>query len=547
VQAAASVFVPSSVRTFYRVDKNSDKQEDLRTIFERILVPLYGSQEKALRQIADGTARACFLLYENNIPAGVIVYKTILSDEFKEYKIQNSIEIKSLFVVNSEKNSGRGLGSELLNKIIAEVRKLALKPESFHVTVSATKSESLNFFMSKKFRIRYHWVGRYSAAPTMVEYLLSCPLKDLDPEAPASPSIPRTIDTPAQPIQPTVLPHPHALRCIKDAHWGDIHVLKRLLSDRTFITGSKDNSLVKWTEEGVKICDISEVELTESDERGWITAACVINDEYWVSGERNGRITLWTTAGDYVRSLQPKMPKTEHVSHQFNQRRIMCLSPSVNSHKPGFFIGFPTIFDEFNLIEGRTASSTIVHNNDWVYCIHPLTKDCILTATAGTLEVWDRHQKEWRRGKTLLQETQKVYGQRPFISCLTPLQSSSHLMGLAIFGGAVKVFDLQKQQVVQQWKEHTNRIWALENVSPDLFATGGEDRSIKFWDSRSAHSVRTIPGHVGDVTVLMKLSDHQIVAGSCPPDINKTNESKHLSTTVRTNEGAQLLFYEMRK
>jgi WD40 repeat protein len=526
----------SETQNFYQINQDSDKKGILRQIFERILAPLYGPQDKALDQIAQGKDRTCFLLYEKETPMGVIAFKLIPSDEFSSYKIQNSIEIKSLFVVNSESNSGRGLGSVLLHKLVDEVQKLSLKPDSFHVTVSASKGESLNFFMGKGFRIRHTWEGKY--VPNMLEYLLSCPAKSLDPDDVAPAQIHRIIPVQPQQIavaQPSFAFHPHALFRIDNAHWGDIHVLMPL-SDGTFITGSKDNSMSKWNAKGERIRVVSEVPLTESDEKDWITAACPINKEYWVSGERNGSVTLWTTAGESIKSLKPKMPKLEHVSHQNNKRRVNCLSSNSNPQKPGFFIGFPTMFDEFNVIEGRTSSSTTVHSNDWVYCIHPLTSSSILTVTAGTLELWEKPQKEWKRTKKLLQETQKVRGQRPYISCLTPLQSSPQHFGLGIFGGSVKVYDLEQEAVIKDWKEHKEKIWTLENVSPQLFATGGEDRSIKFWDIRNQKSVRTIPDHIGEVTALMKLSDHLIVAGTCP------------TQTVRTNEGgAQLLFYEMRK
>ncbi len=491
---------------------------------KEVLGPLYGPQEDALNKIALGKDRTCFLLYETD-PVGVIAFKTVLSDEFAEYKIHQSIEIKSLFVTDPEKNSRRGFGPMLLQKVIDEVKKLPLKPESFHVTVSASRADSLNFFMGRGFRIKHQWMGKYK--PNMFEYLLSCPAQTLflSPQA--------QIKT----VEPTMTSHPHALFVVNDVHWGDIHVLQKL-SDGTFITGSKDNSLSKWNEKGKRVRVVSEVEPSESDEKDWITAACVINEEYWVSGERNGRVTLWSTSGEYIKSLKPKMPKSAHVSHENNKYRVNCLSSGINPQKPGFFIGFPTLFDEFNLIEGRTKSSTFVHKNDWVYCIHPLSKDRILSVTAGKLEVRDRSSKGWRRGALLLKESDKVNNQRPFISCLKPLPSSPNHFGLAVFGGSVKIYDLQAQKVVQQWKEHKDRIWALESVSPQLFATGGEDRSIKFWDIRNPKSVRSLNDHIGQVTTLMKLSENLIVAGTCPDQPDQK---------ARTNQGAQLLFYEMRK
>ncbi len=48
---------------------------------------------------------------------GVLVYKTKPISEFKSLEISNACEIKSLFLNNSDKNSGKGLGNLLLKKV----------------------------------------------------------------------------------------------------------------------------------------------------------------------------------------------------------------------------------------------------------------------------------------------------------------------------------------------------------------------------------------------------------------------------------------------
>jgi ribosomal protein S18 acetylase RimI-like enzyme len=161
---------------FEQVSKlNLDRFALISEIFHRVLEPLYGPQAKALGQILESTDRKCFLLFENRIPSGVLVFKTELSDEFERHGVKKSIEIKSLFVDNSGKNSGRGLGSKLVERLTEEVNAMDLGEEGIHVTVSEKKPESLSFFQKKGFKITHEWKGRY--ADDVVEYLLFCPKK----------------------------------------------------------------------------------------------------------------------------------------------------------------------------------------------------------------------------------------------------------------------------------------------------------------------------------------------------------------------------------
>jgi ASC-1-like (ASCH) protein/N-acetylglutamate synthase-like GNAT family acetyltransferase len=174
--------------TFYPVVDKCKHLPILKEIFKTVLEPLYGSQEQALNKIILGQDRKCFLLYEQENPVGLVAFKTLFTDEFASFGLQKSIEIKSLFVVNAEKNSGRGLGLILLNKVVEETNKLMIGHESFHVTVSENKSESLNFFQRRGFKIINEWEGKY--VPNVKEYLLSCSTKSLEVYSPAKSSIP---------------------------------------------------------------------------------------------------------------------------------------------------------------------------------------------------------------------------------------------------------------------------------------------------------------------------------------------------------------------
>ncbi len=526
-------------RRFVHITEQCPEYTDLARIFKEILEPLYGSQEKALSQIREGKDRTAFLLYEDKNPIGVIAFKTILSDEFKEFGIQKSIEIKSLFVVNAENNSGRGVGGTLLTKAIDEVRARHLNPEFFHVTVSETKNESLNYFKKKGFEVIHVWDGRYISGTK--EYLLACKERTFDlSQAPIPfPGI-QDITQRIYALSMEKLSRTFVCKSLgtsRQVHWDDIHALK-LLSNGNFVSGSKDNSLCIWNQNGKLVKIVRDIEPTAMDEKAWITSIGILNKDYWVSGERNGRVCLWTTEGDFVRNILPKMPGSGHVSHAFNAKRVNAIAAGLDPHSPSLFLGFPTLMDEFSFIENRTITSTLIHKNDWVYCIHPLTDKKVMNVVAGNLEVWEKTERQWKRSKLLVSENRKKRNNdREHISSLTQIEGNANLYGFGVFGGGVKVIDIQKETIVNSWQEHAQhkRVWSTENIAPQVLASSGEDKLIKIWDLRENKSVSTMGPHVGEVTSLLKLNPQTLVAGTCGRDV-----SNHPTT-------AQFEFYDLRQ
>lgn len=529
---------PQTDRTFYQVGgEYPEKMDVLTEIFNRILEPLYGPQDKAIQQIRESKDRKCFLLYENDLPAGVIAFKTGVSDEFADLGVKNSIEVKSLFVDQSAQNSGRGLGSALVDKLKREVELLGIAYDSIHVTVSETKPESLMFFQKKGFVISHAWKDRYLKGVT--EYLLCCPriLQGIQP----------TVEDLVQGmsgLSTSEKEAPELLHIIHNAHMDDIHCLIRL-SDGTFISGSKDNCLYKWNNQGKLVKIVDEVEPTNQSEANWITALEVVNDEYFVSGARHGQLVLWKTNGEYVKELKAKMPRpNDHISLPLNKRRITCLSAGTNPNKPSVFVGLPTMFDSFNLIEGRTESATKVHANDWVYAIKPLTDTSILTVVGATIELWNQTGDDWAHGGQLMPEQKRYYTvidgkkrqQRAFISDVTALDAQKRQFAVASFDSTVKILDLPTRTIVQTWQEHQGRVWKLEKFTDQIFASSAEDGTVKLWDVRvTKKSARTINVANGQVTAMLALDDHTLLTGSCA-DAEK-NKPK----------SAEIRFYELRK
>jgi len=154
--------------TYEHVEKSSIHFSTLESEFKKVIAPIYGDQTKALEKIKLSIDRKSILLKENDLPVGILVFKTQPSSEYINYEINSSIEIKSLFVIGRQANSYRGIGSELLEIVLDYTSKAQAK--SVHVTVSSLKDCSLNFFLKKGFVCKGTWPNPTN--PELIEYIL---------------------------------------------------------------------------------------------------------------------------------------------------------------------------------------------------------------------------------------------------------------------------------------------------------------------------------------------------------------------------------------
>ncbi|MEI6242504.1 MAG: N-acetyltransferase [Chlamydiota bacterium] len=117
--------------------------------FHKVLDPLYGDQTIALEKIAKGTDRVCeVLVSQDNKLLGILVYKNYPTQEY----VNNALEIKTFFIVDSKQNSGKGLGTQLLNRVFFVVKENPAF-QNIVVTVSEEKPEVCAFFVKKGFHV----------------------------------------------------------------------------------------------------------------------------------------------------------------------------------------------------------------------------------------------------------------------------------------------------------------------------------------------------------------------------------------------------------
>ena len=157
--------------TFHPVKYPSHYFEEVAKHFQSNIQPLYGDQEVALNKIKTGKDRACEVLLNNKKEIlGILVFKTQPTSEWT----RNALEIKTLIVVNPKKNSGKGYGTKLIQRIY-DVAKQNPVFQSITVTVSENVQESLIFFNKKGFKTLAVFNEKYKRGTK--EYIL---IKDLN-------------------------------------------------------------------------------------------------------------------------------------------------------------------------------------------------------------------------------------------------------------------------------------------------------------------------------------------------------------------------------
>lgn len=119
-----------------------------RTLSSRI-EPLYGNQDTFVEKVINEIDRKCLLLFKDDNPIGLLIYKTHPSSEYKQYGIEESFEIKTLVLIDPAKDSGKGYGQKLIQKVF-ELAKLG-SFKSIHVTVCKKQTDSFHFFKKYEF------------------------------------------------------------------------------------------------------------------------------------------------------------------------------------------------------------------------------------------------------------------------------------------------------------------------------------------------------------------------------------------------------------
>lgn len=333
----------------------------------------------------------------------------------------------------------------------------------------------------------------------------------------------------------------HFLKIVKNVHQDDIHCVASL-ADKTFVTGSKDGSIKKWNRDGTLVRLI--VDPKKIDYTKWVTAIAPFDGENWLSGTREGKAYLWNNAGtasiDMLTKHAPLPSKKNPKCKARNAHRINCLAGfTAQSKKAFFFAGWATQFSLHDATTCKRLRCTYTSENDWVYAIQPLTPEALLVVTGCRLEVWGlkKGTYDWEMQNSLIAENRKL-PQRPYISAITPLLNSAEKFGLAVFDGSVRVCDLEKKSIVFWGQEHIERVWTIENIARDCFASCGDDGFVKLWDVRSPpKSLWSLKGNEhakARVSILLNNGEHQLIGGSCPDDVK------------RSHDKAQFTFWDIR-
>jgi len=309
------------------------------------------------------------------------------------------------------------------------------------------------------------------------------------------------------------------LHTIDNAHADDIHGLLTLDSD-TFVSGSKDTTLKIWNRKGEMVQELSPN--SSKSYQNWITALSSLSDNQWASGTRNGIVSIWDNAGKCLQNIELTNEAQKNCKER-NNSRVCGLSRSVNdSH---FYIGTPGSVLQCDLKTRTITNEYFAHNNDWVYCIDPISAEKIMVVVGPVLELWDMTNNAPVKTH-IIKEGKSPKRSFGFISSIAAVNSLYSQVAASFFDGSMRIYDTETSVLLNCYNEHVinKRVWNVIKLAENQFATSSDDGSIKLWDIRQKKSTLTVQRNFGRVSSLLKLGADLLLSGSCPDDLKKTNE-----------------------
>jgi len=321
------------------------------------------------------------------------------------------------------------------------------------------------------------------------------------------------------------------LKIIRNAHDDDIHGFVST-APGFFVSGSKDNSLKMWTINGDFVQHLE----TEASKRGykyWVTALSAFSKGLWASGTRDGQITIWDVEGNVQSTLRynpSRGAKNRYQCKERNKTRINCITElDASEESVTFYTGTPKYIQLWDGLSGKFLRGYKASENDWVYCIEVLEKQHLLVVIGSDLEYWKMHSFHPKKQSLIQESRHRAHRQRPHISAIKRLEHDRNQLASALFDGSVKLIDIIAQRLLRDYREHRGRVWSVENVRPQLFASSADDKTIKIWDVRQHQSVLSIGKNPGRVSSLLRLSDTSLISGSCPDDVMASQEKASMT------------------
>lgn len=100
----------------------------------------------------------------------------------------------------------------------------------------------------------------------------------------------------------------------------------------------------------------------------------------------------------------------------------------------------------------------------------------------------------------------------------------------------VKLFDIQKKVIVQEFSEFTSSVWAVRiSANNKYFAAGGSNATIKLWDFETLTVIKTLVGHTKRVSYLQFTSlENFLISSSNDCTIRVWNLNENKNETVMT-------------
>jgi ASC-1-like (ASCH) protein len=152
--------------SFQFVTNRSPHFDFVRKMFQENMDSIYGDSQRALQKLSQENGRKCEILFKDQMPVGLIVYKSIIQQKYADDGLVDSFEVKHLMTAVSEAESKDVCDSYLINRLVRLAGRSLAK--SVHIVVPDQSVKLLASLEKRGFSLVKSWNNKYSTGKVLL-------------------------------------------------------------------------------------------------------------------------------------------------------------------------------------------------------------------------------------------------------------------------------------------------------------------------------------------------------------------------------------------
>lgn len=288
-----------------------------------------------------------------------------------------------------------------------------------------------------------------------------------------------------------------------------------LLQDGTLVSGGANGTLKFWNHQGELVQEIQQ-------HQGAVNALVVISGKLY-SGSSDGTIKIYNLSDKSTAAVRPGAEITSVL--RLSDTEFVCGSSSQFIYV-WKLIGLPV--KQF-FFEPKGFLDADRYHNILALAFLPEHNWIVSAGHRGQIKAWDLNDATPVVRQEIRSMSYTTSYMIPVYTDVYALLTLPHDQILSAWeDSAIRIFDPASEKCLKTFNGHTGAVRSLVLISPTIFASGSDDKTVKLWDmtkkgdpKKKDQSLKTFTGHTAAVTALVKIDEHNLLSASLDGTIRR--------------------------